>query len=94
MSPSNEHLTEALAKREQLFKEAIERLRELASDEAENEVYDLTFTLREAVALVGCLRRLTGGRTVRELHEAFGAPGDFGYETPVGDALARVYGVR
>lgn len=31
------------------------------------------------------------GRTVREIHEAFGAPGDFGYDTPLGDALASLY---
>jgi len=31
--------------------------------------------------------------TVAELHGAFGAPGDFGYETPIGSALARLYGI-
>jgi hypothetical protein len=47
--------------------------------------------LREALELVGCLRRLIAGRTVAEIHKAFGAPGDFGYETPIGDALYQLY---
>lgn len=87
-------LVHALANRERAYFKALERLRELATDRLENEVYDLTRELGEAVELVRCLRRLVDGRTVQELHKAFGAPGDFGYETPIGDALARVYGVR
>jgi hypothetical protein len=43
------------------------------------------------VELVRCLRRLLAGRSVDEVHRAFGAPGDFGYETAIGDALSRVY---
>lgn len=62
-------------------------LRDGGSDQAARDV-------REAAELVRCLRRLLAGRTVEEIHRAFGAPGDFGYETPIGDALARVYGVR
>jgi hypothetical protein len=84
-------LEAAINKREREYAAAIDRLRELASEEAENEVYDITFLLRESIALAGCLRRLARGRTARELHEAFGAPGDFGYETPIGEALASVY---
>ena len=84
-------IADALARQEKLYRKAIDRLRELASEEAENEVYDITFTLREAITLVGCLRRLSEGRTVRELHQAFGAPGDFGYENPIGSALDKLY---
>ena len=47
--------------------------------------------LREAVELVRCLRRLVPHCTVEQIHKAFGAPGDFGYETAIGDALARFY---
>lgn len=47
--------------------------------------------LREAEELVRCLRRLVGFCTPDDIHKAFGAPGDFGYETPIGAALAKVY---
>lgn len=84
-------LAQAIYSEERRFAAAIDRLRELAPPETENEVYDLTSTLRTAVELVRCLRRLVGDRTAREIHAAFGAPGDFGYETPIGEALSRLY---
>lgn len=84
-------LADALEQRHRAYLAAIDRLRDLASPEAENETCDLTATLREAVTLVGCLRRLTQGRTATEIHQAFGAPGDFGYDTPLGDALSSLY---
>lgn len=31
---------------------------------------------------------------IAEIHGAFGAPGDFGYETPQGVALFRLYKLR
>lgn len=88
-------LRDALEERARLYADGIDRLRELSGDLSEagmNEVYDITFLFREAVELVRCLRRLADGRTKGEIHNAFGAPGDFGYETPIGAALARVYG--
>ena len=90
MSDSNP-LQAAIETRAREYDTAIDRLRGLASDETESEVFDLTILLREAVALARCLRRLTQGRTTEELHKAFGAPGDFGYGTPIGSALDRVY---
>lgn len=84
-------LQKALDGRATLYREALDRLREVASDDLSNEVYDLTVLLREAVEIAHCARRLLNGRTVAEIHAAFGAPGDFGYGTPVGDALARIY---
>lgn len=84
-------LVDALYRRQRDYSDAIDRLRELATDKTENEVYEATATLREAIALVGCLRRLTEGRTANEIHRAYGAPGDFGYDTPIGDALAALY---
>jgi hypothetical protein len=89
---ANDHtkpLTDALALREREMSDAIDRLRDHNDDDRAD-----VWLLREAVELVRCLRRLAAGRTVDELHKAFGAPGDFGYETPVGAALAKVYGVR
>jgi hypothetical protein len=47
--------------------------------------------MREAMELLRCLRRTLEGKSPREIHDAFGAPGDFGYDTAIGDALARTY---
>jgi hypothetical protein len=44
--------------------------------------------LREASELVLVLARLLSGKTV---HDAFGAPGDWGYQTPIGQALYQLY---
>lgn len=84
MSP----LAKVLYERERNYTAALDRLREIADDES---AYDAEMQLREAIYLVHCLRRLVDGRTVAEIHKAFGAPGDFGYETPIGDALIRLY---
>ena len=65
--------------------DAIDKLRELATSETENQVH-------EAIDLSNCLRRLVEGRSQKEVHKAFGAPGDFGYESPIGAALQKVYG--
>ena len=32
------------------------------------------------------------GRLAKKIHEVFGAPGDWGYGTPIGDALRKIYG--
>lgn len=72
------------------------KLRFLANPETEQQEQEWSEALRAIglnVELVNCLRRLVKGRTVGELHAAFGAPGDFGYETPIGAALAKVYGL-
>jgi hypothetical protein len=52
--------------------------------------------LRDAGALVVCLTRIVAvaGCSVADIHAAFGAPGDWGYDTPLGDALARLYSRR
>lgn len=77
-------LERAIAQRETDYRAALDRVREGAQS------WD-HLALREAVELAGCLRRLVRGRSVGEIHKAFGAPGDFGYETSIGDALARLY---
>lgn len=76
-------LVAALSAKQKQCAEALDRLRD--ADHPDGHVW------REAVELIGCLRRLVPGRTTREVHAAFGAPGDFGYETPIGQALAAVY---
>lgn len=89
--PAVHGLVDALNARERAFLQAIDRINELVSDGGEDEVYELTRSLREAVELVACLRRLTKDRSPQEIHRAFGAPGDFGYEHPIGAALDVVY---
>ncbi len=70
---------------EQALREVAETTREIAYEDA-NEPY--TRDLREASELIRVLGRLLVGKSV---HEAFGAPGDWGYGTPIGDALLEVY---
>ncbi len=84
----NDHkpLTDALAARERVLSDTIDRLRERDEEDPAQ-----IWVLRESVELIRCLRRLVPGCTVDQIHEAFGAPGDFGYENPVGAALAKVY---
>jgi hypothetical protein len=88
----SEPLRIALSKRESAYRSAIDTVERAVEEDA--EAYAAARSLREAVELVGCLRRLLPAASVEQLHRAFGAPGDFGYETPIGDALARVYGLR
>ena len=47
--------------------------------------------LQEAVELSRILRRVVPHLTLNQIYQAFGAPGDFGYETPIEDALAKLY---
>lgn len=82
-------LDTALEQRARDYSDALDRLRDTAENDA--DAWRALRDLREAVELVRCLRRLTRGRTVAELHDAFGAPGDFGYESAIGDALSRTY---
>ncbi len=47
--------------------------------------------LCDAVGMMAVARRLLTGRSRAEIHAAFGAPGDWGYGTPIGDALRALY---
>lgn len=68
----------------------IDELRE--ADHGTDEEQRSRENLRAVQSLLGCLRRLVKGRTLREVHDAFGAPGDFGYSHPIGKALRKIYG--
>lgn len=81
-------LVDALNQRQRDLGELVSKVRDLDHPEIGGVAIQ---DLREAVELVGCLRRLVSGRTLEEIHKAFGAPGDFGYEHPIGDALYRLY---
>lgn len=86
MSAPTDGLAHAVSFCERDAQAAIDRLRQ------EDLLSDAEYwALQKVVALAGCLRRLLPERTVVELHNAFGAPGDFGYDTAVGDALYRLY---
>lgn len=56
---------------------------------------DVTFQhamkLRLAPVLLAVLRRLVQGASPAAIYEAFGAPGDFGYDTQLGSALDELY---
>lgn len=84
-------LAEALYKSNNRFCYDLERLRHLASPETVDEVDSLTRDLRDAIEFSRCLRRLVPELTADQIHRAFGAPGDFGYETPLGAALHDIY---
>lgn len=47
-----------------------------------------TQTQRDNAELLNCLARMLEGKPI---HKAFGAPGDWGYGTPIGDALLEAY---
>ncbi len=88
---TNAILTDAIQKRERSYRDAIDVLKSIDEDDPDHATASAIQTLREAVELVACLRRLVPGCTVAEVHKAFGAPGDFGYDTPIGDALSSLY---
>jgi hypothetical protein len=95
MSDSRETvLTKALELRVRLYERELDRLRRLNDGVTTDEALSVTRCLREAIELTRCLRRLVAESAPDQIHRAFGAPGDFGYEHPIGDALAVVYGVR
>lgn len=89
MHPKYDILAVALSQRQRDYRDALDRIVAEVGDN--QEAYASARLLREAIELVGCLRRLLPACDVTQLHAAFGAPGDFGYETPVGDALSRLY---
>lgn len=86
---TNDVLAKALMQRGNDYSAAVDRLR--TRFEEEPEAFADVGALREAVELVRCLRRLVPVCSLTDIHKAFGAPGDFGYETPIGDALSRLY---
>ncbi len=88
-----EVLVVAINERWRDYVDAIDTLYDCVNiDRAETKnIYGAKQDLREAVELVQCLRRILRGRSPDEIHKAFGAPGDFGYESDIGHALAVVY---
>jgi len=82
-------LANALMLREAEYSSALERIDHVVDDNP--DARRAANTLREAIELVRCLRRLVPNVSLGEVYRAFGAPGDFGYETPIGNALSRLY---
>jgi hypothetical protein len=88
--PQTKHpLVEAIMQRERAYEAARDRMRDAVENDP--EAWEATVEMREAIELCRCLCRLVPACSVTDIHRAFGAPGDFGYETLIGDALARLY---
>lgn len=83
-------LEDAIHRRTEDYSAALDRLRYVADSVDDHAAVE---KLRECIELARCLRRLVSKLSVQDVHKAFGAPGDFGYETPIGEALAKKYGV-
>lgn len=76
--------------------EAVEESGEYDDDPDDDErdsgsLMTLKTTVRTAIDLIDALKKLARGRTLGELHDAFGAPGEWGYETAFGQALSEFY---
>jgi hypothetical protein len=82
---TTENLQAAIDSRVAKYLEAINWIRERDDD----GIY--CSALREAVELCRILRRVVPHLSLNQIYQAFGAPGDFGYETAIGDALATLY---
>jgi hypothetical protein len=79
-----------LAKRERAQLAAIDALLDRLDDEPELSAA-LRLLRRESCELARVARRLTGMVSVDLIYRAFGAPGDWGYESPIGAALYKLY---
>lgn len=79
-------LDRALGARLGDYADALDRVRDL--EEVSGSDARL---LREAVEMVRVLRKMASKRSTEEIHSAFGAPGEWGYDSPIGDALYRLY---
>ena len=88
--PVDKPLQDAIAMRERDYERALDRLERRVEDMGPRAL-EAVRELREALFLLRCLRRALAGRNVEEIHRAFGAPGDFGYETLIGDTLSKIY---
>ena len=82
-------LIAAIKKREQKYKSALEQLIDVSDNDF--EATDSAQALSEAIELVACLRRALPSLGVATIRRAFGAPGDFGYESAIGAALSTTY---
>lgn len=70
---------------ERAVREIAERTSNLITDDSTDAQVR---TLRDAAELVRTLARMVSGKN---LHQSFGAPGDWGYGRPIGDALMAIY---
>ena len=65
-----------------------EMLRDLLPEGADESAVS---ALRTGERVIALFSRVTATMTPDELHRLFGAPGDWGYDTPLGDALYETY---
>lgn len=59
--------------------------------ERNDGLYEEARILRDAIEVAKATRRIVERLSVAQVHEAFGAPGDWGYDTPIGAALSDTY---
>ena len=85
----NAVLGNVLVKREREYDAALDTVRGVA--DSDPRTWEAYLLLSEAVETARCMRRVLPILNIAQVHHAFGAPGDFGYETPIGDALSRLY---
>ncbi len=62
------------------IEQRVEEILEIGDDNNRRDAY-----------LLQALARIIEKSSVEEIHRAFGAPGDWGYGTPIGEALYSVY---
>jgi len=67
------------------LRQIAERVDGLVTDDTSQEDHS---TLRNSAELIRTLARMASGKT---LYQSFGAPGDWGYHTEIGKALAGLY---
>jgi hypothetical protein len=79
---SKNNLTLALIIREEA--ERLQSLHEVAEESPDSNGVAVDYIGRDTPELLRVLARLVEGQTV---YRAFGAPGNWGYGTPIGDAL-------
>lgn len=67
---------------------SLDMLRDLLPEGADESAVN---ALRTGEHVIAVFARVTATMTPAELHRVFGAPGDWGYDTPLGDALYAAY---
>lgn len=83
---NNAELAKVVRKMAAALNEARDTVRDL--NDQSDKLDEAAGTMFDAAELVLCLARMLEGKDV---HAAFGAPGDWGYHTAIGQTLYRLY---
>jgi hypothetical protein len=76
---------------QELLAQAIDEMLQVEYQELETKA--ATKHENNRYEIMNCMRRVIskGLLDADQIHAAFGAPGDWGYGTPIGDALLKIY---